>query len=265
MLSSRATSSTSLPRRAFTSGDACRCGSEPRTAPTLAPDLVLLDTDLAGLSGSELVARFGRSQGRPLVVLVISANDRNAANATAPVLAAPPESSPSVPVAGAVHRARGWASAGSAVFPLDASEPAPARPARPDSHAGRYDTGIWVTGRRGSTRLCLDTVLCFAADRDYVRIRTEAAEHLIRLSMHSLIERLDPTRFLRVHRSAIVNTDQVQGFERCANGGLKLVLSDGSQVPIARSYARSVKAALLSSQPSSRARRDAHAGGPSLD
>jgi two-component system, LytTR family, response regulator len=59
-----------------------------------------------------------------------------------------------------------------------------------------------------------------------------------------LESRLDPSVFLRIHRSAIVNIDRVQALERTPDGQLTLVLSDGSSLPVSRSRRESVEAAL---------------------
>jgi DNA-binding LytR/AlgR family response regulator len=94
-------------------------------------------------------------------------------------------------------------------------------------------------------RISLSSVACFTADRDYVRVRADGGEHLIRLPMRNLLQRLDPAQFLRVHRSAIVNRKRVESIERCAGGMLKIVLDTGLGVPVARRYLKAVKAALI--------------------
>jgi two-component system, LytTR family, response regulator len=68
---------------------------------------------------------------------------------------------------------------------------------------------------------------------DYcVRPHTKHGRHLLRTSMSSLEERLDPRVFVRSHRAAIVNVGEVS---RIDSEGAGLVLSDGTQVAISRS------------------------------
>ena len=56
--------------------------------------------------------------------------------------------------------------------------------------------------------------------------------HLVRETMQSLERRLDPARFLRVHRSAIVQLDRIRELR---NGGSRIVLSTGRAIPVSRS------------------------------
>ena len=72
-----------------------------------------------------------------------------------------------------------------------------------------------------------------AADQ-YVRLHLGGGEVLMRESMAELERRLDPQRFLRVHRSALVAVDQVVRLESRSRGG-RLLLQDGSWVPVSRS------------------------------
>ena len=66
---------------------------------------------------------------------------------------------------------------------------------------------------------------------------------MIRATLASLEERLDPHQFVRVHRAAIVNIDEVR--EVRDEGGLVVVLSNGSSVPVSRSRRRHVEPRLL--------------------
>jgi two-component system, LytTR family, response regulator len=76
-------------------------------------------------------------------------------------------------------------------------------------------------------------VLWVEAEDYYVLIHSKQGRHMVRASMASLEQRLDPRHFRRVHRTAIVNVDEVRAmYDR---GGLHLTLSDGSDVPVSRS------------------------------
>ena len=66
---------------------------------------------------------------------------------------------------------------------------------------------------------------------------------MVRATLASFEERLDPQRFVRVHRAAIVNVHDVREVHDA--GGLLLVLSDGSQVPVSRSRRRQVEPLML--------------------
>jgi len=86
-------------------------------------------------------------------------------------------------------------------------------------------------------------VVWIEAEDYYVRIHSTRGCHLIRTSLASLEARLDPHDFLRVHRAAIVNVDEV--LEVQDRGALCLVLSDGTEVPVSRSRKSCVESALM--------------------
>ncbi|HZI10472.1 MAG TPA: LytTR family DNA-binding domain-containing protein [Myxococcus sp.] len=84
--------------------------------------------------------------------------------------------------------------------------------------------------------LKLDAVWRLSAEDKYVRLYTGRGEHLVRQSLRALEERLDPTRFVRVHRGDIVNLDAVARLEPWTHGDGILVLKDGSTVILSRTW-----------------------------
>ena len=75
------------------------------------------------------------------------------------------------------------------------------------------------------------------ADGNYMRIHVDGQHsHLIRETMDELDGRLDPQRFIRVHRSWIVNVDQIQELLAWFHGGHILVLKRGRRIPVGRKY-----------------------------
>jgi two-component system, LytTR family, response regulator len=76
-----------------------------------------------------------------------------------------------------------------------------------------------------------------ATARDYVELHVGPRVHLMRETMNSLEKRLDPKKFLRVHRSRIVRMDRVAELRSIENREFILVLSDGSEHRSSRTYA----------------------------
>jgi two-component system, LytTR family, response regulator len=76
-------------------------------------------------------------------------------------------------------------------------------------------------------------VLWIEAEDYYVLVHAKQGRHIVRASLASLEQRLDPNRFKRVHRTAIVNVEEVRTMHD--RGGLHLTLSDGSEVAVSRS------------------------------
>ncbi|HEX2567977.1 MAG TPA: LytTR family DNA-binding domain-containing protein [Polyangia bacterium] len=68
----------------------------------------------------------------------------------------------------------------------------------------------------------------------YASLYAGGKTHLIRLTMAEIEKQLDPERFVRVHRSAIVNIDRVVGMQPLFRGDCMLVLRDGTRVRLSR-------------------------------
>lgn len=77
-----------------------------------------------------------------------------------------------------------------------------------------------------------------------IRIHTSAQTYTTRLSLTALVDRLDPRRFVRVHRSAIVNLDRVRQIDPHVNGAYTIVLKDGTQIRLSRSMRPALEEAL---------------------
>lgn len=82
---------------------------------------------------------------------------------------------------------------------------------------------------------------------NYVNLRVRAHDYPLRATMASIEARLDPTRFVRVHRSYIVNLDYVQEIEPLDSGDARARMRDGGQVPVSRRYRDSLRKVAASS------------------
>jgi len=86
-------------------------------------------------------------------------------------------------------------------------------------------------------------VLYFHADDKYTCVRTAAGEHLIRTTITELAALLDPARFQQIHRSTIVNLDQLAGTRRDELSRLFVrVRGRGEELPVSRAYVHLFKA-----------------------
>jgi len=70
----------------------------------------------------------------------------------------------------------------------------------------------------------------------YVNLHVAGKELLYRASLSELAENLDPAQFVRVHRSAIVNVDSIVRLESLSHGEFAVVLKDGAQSRVSRTY-----------------------------
>jgi two-component system, LytTR family, response regulator len=85
-------------------------------------------------------------------------------------------------------------------------------------------------------------VIWIEAEDYYVRVHSKRGRHLVRTSLNALEERLDPADFLRVHRAAIVNVNEVSEIRDA--GVLSLAISDGTEIPVSRSRKAAVESML---------------------
>jgi two-component system LytT family response regulator len=77
------------------------------------------------------------------------------------------------------------------------------------------------------------------AQDDYVALSSEGKKHLKQQTISSLETALDPSRFLRIHRSYIVNLEKVSKIEPYSKDNHVVVLNNGAQLPVSRSgYAK---------------------------
>jgi two-component system LytT family response regulator len=74
------------------------------------------------------------------------------------------------------------------------------------------------------------------AEGNYSRLHTSGGAHLVRESLQSVADALDPWTFIRVHRSAVVNVDRVVKLVANDDRGTFIVLSTGEKVPIGPTY-----------------------------
>jgi two-component system LytT family response regulator len=125
-----------------------------------------------------------------------------------------------------------------------ASAPAARPPAPPPPAPAGYAERIAVEAR-GQTRFVpVGAIDYVTASGPYAELHVGQTAHLIRERMQALERRLDPARFVRIHRSAIVQLDRVESLRQTAGGELALRLRGGPELPVSRSRRREVEARL---------------------
>ena len=106
----------------------------------------------------------------------------------------------------------------------------------PDPTSGRYEKLINIKDRGQIFRIDVDSIERIEAAGDYMCIYTADNSLILRETMKDLERRLDPRVFQRVHRSWIVNLNQVRQVKPHTNGECFLVLESGADVKVSRSY-----------------------------
>jgi two-component system LytT family response regulator len=91
------------------------------------------------------------------------------------------------------------------------------------------------------TRVPVSDIHWVDAAGDYMCVHTSDQTHIMRRTMKELDQQLDPRKFIRVHRSAIVNINFVQKLVSHISGEYHLILSNGSELKVSRSHRDKVK------------------------
>jgi two-component system LytT family response regulator len=82
--------------------------------------------------------------------------------------------------------------------------------------------------------LLVDEIRWLEAQGNYVKIHAAGEAPLVRCTLKKLHERLDPSRFLRIHRSMVVNLDRVRELRPMFHGEYRILLDDGTELTSSR-------------------------------
>jgi hypothetical protein len=105
-------------------------------------------------------------------------------------------------------------------------------------------TQVPVRARGQVTFLALDSVDWIEAQGNYLELHVGSASHLVRESLGRLEPRLDPARFARIHRGAIVAVDRIREMKSLGAGDAALQLKDGTELRLSRNYRERLAAAV---------------------
>src|SRR5947209_10080161 len=76
---------------------------------------------------------------------------------------------------------------------------------------------------------------------NYLRLHAGTETHLPRETMNALEGRIDPARFLRIHRSTIVNIEHIREIRPLSHGDYVVLLRDGTELTLSRTYRQRVQ------------------------
>lgn len=199
----------------------------------LKPDVLLLDVQMPGMSGLQLVEKLPR-EDRPAVVFATAfeefAVQAFAAEAVDYLLK--PFDHDRLKQAMAKVRARLQQRA-------RAEKPAvpPAEPASPPLDR----IAVKSVGR--IEYVSTASIDWIETAGNYLTLHCGKDAHMVRETMSRIEDQLDPARFVRIHRSTVVRIDAVKAVEPLFNGDRALTLHDGTKLTLSRSYRDKAKAA----------------------
>lgn len=210
-------------------GEAADGESAVAAIETLQPDLVFLDVQMPALAGTEVLRRIER---QPYVIFTTAFAEH--AVIAFELGAVDYLLKPFGPnrLAAAMERIRGAIGEPAGIGAIERLTGALG--SRPISR-------LFVRTGGNLVPLLVAHVMSFEADGDYVIAHTERTHHTLHLPLNRLEERLDPARFIRIHRAHIVNLDHVRTFKRDIRGNLEAQLVNGRRVPVSRSRAQELR------------------------
>jgi two-component system LytT family response regulator len=92
--------------------------------------------------------------------------------------------------------------------------------------------------------LHVQDVFCIEAEGNYVRVYDIQKGYLLRETISSLEEQLDPKQFLRIHRSAIVRIDRIKEMQPWFHGEYRIIMENGKQLALSRNYRANLQEAV---------------------
>jgi len=97
---------------------------------------------------------------------------------------------------------------------------------------------IFLGTQQGGVSVPIGDISWIEADGAYVVVHVGGKRHVLRESLVEMLQRLGAGRFVRIHRSAVVNLEHVRATRRVRDQGLEIELIDGTRVPVSRRQAR---------------------------
>ncbi|MDF8333065.1 LytR/AlgR family response regulator transcription factor [Novosphingobium cyanobacteriorum] len=203
-----------------------------RLIEALTPDLVLLDMTMPEVDGLSVARILCTAAHRPAVIFVTAHDDFavEAFDCDAVDYVLKPVAQERLERA--VARAEARRSAQKGLGPELAPEPTPSQ----------WIEEFWVPHRSELIRIAVSDVDRIDAERDYVRLHVGERSYLLLHTIQGLEDRLDPTRFIRLHRSTIVRRDRIAGLKHDGLGVWSAELADGTLQRIGRTYLPNAKA-----------------------
>jgi DNA-binding LytR/AlgR family response regulator len=212
-----------------------------------APDAILLDIEMPGLDGFDLVEALPERlppERTPLIIF-ITAYPQFAATAyetgaidflTKPVRHARLEK--------ALDRVIHELNARSAAQRLEELS-RQLEALRRERMEGSSDEGrLWVPRRGEMVSVAMGSLDRISAEGEYVRLYRGDSEFLYRSSITALLPRLDARRFVRIHRSHVVSVGHIEAIRRRPAGGYRIVTTAGETLPVGRTYHEVVRGLL---------------------
>jgi two-component system LytT family response regulator len=185
-----------------------------------APDILFLDIEMPGLNGFQLLEKL--RPGKIPYVIFVTAYDEHAVHAfevhAGDYLLKPVTQQR---LAGALQRAK--------------------ESLQHRSAQTRFATRLVIKELNGVHLVKASEIDWIEADRRYVILHSGRKTFTLREGISNLYERLDPARFVRIHKSYVVNIDRVTKFQPMFRGEYRVILNDGTELLLTRHYKKAIQ------------------------
>jgi DNA-binding LytR/AlgR family response regulator len=208
----------------------------------LAPDVVLLDIKMRDGSGFDVVDELTRRSIAPVVVFV-TAFDRFAVRAfetcAAGYLLKPVERDRLALSLQKARQRRGEIDAEQRVAEL--REIIRSLRSEADERDPRYESEFWLKSGSGLVKVPVDTIEWVSSEGEYVRLHAASGSYLMRGSIRQLERRLDPERFVRIHRRWLVRKAAIALLQVSSLSRTSVLLSSGTRLTAGRIYGKRLR------------------------
>jgi two-component system, LytTR family, response regulator len=196
---------------------------------SLKPELVFLDIQMPGLLGTEVIARL---EHQPFVVFTTAFAQHAVAAFELGALDYLLKPFGADRLATTLERVRAA---------LGEPNAAPAFDRLREAFGSGPMSRLFVRVGAAIIPLAVANISRFDAWGDYVVAQEGKNRHILHLSLNRLESRLDPRRFVRLHRTHIVNMDHVASFQRHGKGQLVAELKDGTRLLVSRTKSKELR------------------------
>lgn len=228
--------------------DECRNGREAvKAINTLSPDLIFLDIQMPEMDGFDVLAHVGPEHIQ--AIIFVTAFDQYALKAfdvhALDYLLKPFDDER---FARALERAKSQIAAreinhlSKRLLALLEERETERKGSQRDE---RYLTRLMIKASSRMMLLKVDEIDFIEADGNYAKLHVGRKTHLLREKMNDLEGRLDPAKFVRIHRSIIVNLDRIKELHPHFNGDYVVVLEDGRQLKLSRTRREHLESRLI--------------------
>ncbi len=214
--------------------------------PQVTPDILLVDIQMPDGTGFDLVRRLNNPSMAVIFVTAFDDQALKAFDANAIDYVTKPIEPGRLRIA--LERARHAAMLSSSMDRISELEEVVAALRQRDFSAARGKPELWVRSQGDYVRILPSAITHAQAERDYVRIHADGHEYLYHENLGTLERMLPSEQFLRIHRSTIVRIDAVERVKAGSFSSLALLLANGVELRVGRTYTAGIRNQLMARQ-----------------